>query len=243
MCSNQCVTLDLSKVVRAPDQNSSGQGSVTCSGPTDKGALCVLAVAGHRDRVPAGSEGQRKRPSRKCGHALARTWVISRVARARTRTWQGSHCRDLTRCLFLTRRADGNATGQVLRYGQDFCLATTGGFEDKMVSRGRRLKGTGNAAGVSGFVRVSAWSFAHAVSGVTSCLVAFPITKRIPSGAKEEGRKPSFATQLTQNQKMIGLINNHLTPVNVTKASKAYYLITFFFPFFFKLDFSLSPGD
>ncbi|XP_025774480.1 cilia- and flagella-associated protein 161 [Puma concolor] len=34
---------------------------------------------------------------------------------------------------FTILRADGNATGQVLRYGQDFCLATTGGFEDKML--------------------------------------------------------------------------------------------------------------
>ncbi|XP_044914659.1 cilia- and flagella-associated protein 161 isoform X2 [Felis catus] len=35
---------------------------------------------------------------------------------------------------FTILRADGNATGQVLRYGQDFCLATTGGFEDKMAN-------------------------------------------------------------------------------------------------------------
>ncbi|KAI5764896.1 CFAP161-like protein [Gulo gulo luscus] len=34
---------------------------------------------------------------------------------------------------FIILSADRNAMGQVLRYGQNFCLATTGGFEDRML--------------------------------------------------------------------------------------------------------------
>ncbi|XP_039112779.1 cilia- and flagella-associated protein 161 isoform X2 [Hyaena hyaena] len=34
---------------------------------------------------------------------------------------------------FIILSPDRNATGHVLRYGQNFCLATTGGFEDKML--------------------------------------------------------------------------------------------------------------
>lgn len=106
--------------------------------------------------------------------------------------------REITLYLFFSDSGDGEATGQVLQYGQNFRLGITGGFEDKTVSRHAAcVLGTGRLVSVG--LMATSWSGRRALQARAPSpqLLAGSLGQLFPSDTLSVGRT-LFSMQLAK---------------------------------------------